>query len=296
MRKYDYENMFGTTRELQGLEKTSPFAVRENEFWEKKPTSHPRYIELDQVQGEIIKLCNRYLILTERMLDQCLHILDYPYPRTWLHPQLLSLAESGYLDQMVIKGKNAAPINAFAVGCKGSGWLKSNHIRPRLHSYIEDCDTIRLKKILAANQFMTEKKYSCEKCLTGEMVIEHHKRTSSKLFRGYGSVRDNGKQIYVEVVRNTEKYYDNLLEKLNRMDNTLEVNRKLSGQMTETEVVVITENEAMMREIKERLEKYKKYRNFSIFVTYDRWLLGEGNDNLEKVVQRSFIERIFHVA
>ena len=273
-------------------EKSSPFALVTDEYKTVVSAEHARFVNLSESQGEILKICNSLLFVTERMISQYLESLNYDVDRTYLHNELYFLADAGYLRRIKLGRTSSTSIfNIYTVGYKGAGWLKANAYKSRLHGYVEQCECLQIKKILAANQVMIEMGYlSAESYLSGQMVVDKKINATSNLFRAHCLVQDKDKQIIVEAVRNTKDYKKELLEKLERIEKTLKTQIK-----QKTELIITVENSKMMQELKQELEIHR-YRNFDVYLIYDRLLLENRKEKLLKIQTISWFNRLFKVA
>lgn len=258
----------------------SPFAVYEGEelvHIESPVKGH--YLLLNELEEEIIKAIGKFLVLNNFLLQCYLKKLGMEFSSDEMTKTLRCLFYNGYLvkKQFLTNPEKKSGYYIYFLGWRGKEYLYSKGKTVRLQGYMNQCGTVRLKKILAANQLMIKMFDASvfENAHTGQMIVCGIPNTpTNHLFRSYGFLNDENIGTYIfEPVRNENQLVEELIEKLKRIDYVLR-NPKKCNQMLVTvpTVVIVAESRAQMDNLmmEEKLKKYNNKTTFELAFSYDR--------------------------
>lgn len=277
-----------SNNQLTRLELRSPFALYGNEsLIDEKSEEFGHFIELNEFQAELIKAVNVMLFATRQLLKKYLAIQGIHFSDKMLTKQLKRLSLHNYLRKKSFVSLNGrkSGFMTYMLDRKGKGFLRHMGIRIKLEGYINEKTPGEVKKILAANQAAIEiiiaggdKKMYFE---TARIFLVNEKRLKANghLFRALGFINneDGGKSYFIQPVRNGQDDIVELLDKLNRMEQVIQIAgfSELSIQEDIT-VIVVAESKIEMEHIKTLLEnKQKLYGHLQLATTYDRLIISE---------------------
>lgn len=251
--------------------KTSPFAVYPGESIKIREVPSPRHMYITDVDKVILVFINKYLVLSSKLLLQALRNAKMEIEQKDLQNRLHMLTDAAYLQSARFTNEDGtyAAGMVYSVGYRGRGYLKCINVQPKLSGYIAQLDSSSVKRYLSVNQYLinTGKNYSATEVGHTILVPEPRKDRPDKIFRAYGMVQEEDKTVIVDAVRkDVGKEY--LLERLERMHDTIS-HRNCNTQVHKTvELVLITESCEHLKEVNSWL-KGKHFNKLSICLSTD---------------------------
>lgn len=252
--------------------KTSPFAVYPGERISIREVPSPRHMYLTDVDKVILVFINKYLVLSSKLLLQALRNAKMEIEQKDLQNRLHMLTDAAYLQSARFTNEDGtyAAGMVYSVGYRGRGYLKSTMgVQPRLSGYIAQMDSSTVKRYLSVNQYLINagKDYGATEVGHTLLVPEPKKDRPDKIFRAYGMVQEQSKTVIIDAVRkDIDKEY--LLERLDRMNDTIS-HRNCNTQVQKTvELVLIAESCEHLKEVNNWL-KGKHFSKLSICLSTD---------------------------
>lgn len=275
------------------LEKKSPFAVCEGETFEQVSVDGAHYVDLTDFQSEIIKSINQFLVMTRLQVTQSLLYKGFTTEPEIVSRQLKYLMKNGYIDGFNFKDNEGnIKTRFYMVGRKGGGWLASVKEPRRLHGYLQQCTLVQIKKILSANQAVFSLGLINEgNCISSKIIKNNQEYHAELLFRAGTIVQGNGRNIMLESVRKISGYEEELYEKLKRINKTIHSQKSEVLPSQDNSIIIVSEDREMMEYLIKLFER-KHYKEFSVFITYDRLLVSEEEDKLFQIRKKSILKRI----
>lgn len=258
----------------------SPFEVREGEeLIRVMPKIDCHYIELNDLQKNIICAVNKWLILNSYLLQCYLNKIGINITPKECKYQLKLLSQNNYLQKMEFHlNGTVANCRAYSVGRKGRGWLSAAGKIIRLSGYIDQCGPLQVKKILSANQMIIGMLNAELSNNTGtSQIVKYNEgnKSAKYIFRAYGFINDEKSSYIVEPYRKENHCIDNLKEKLKRMDMVLKHKKGCNIIFgNNLKILIVAENKYQMEGLMEILKRYN-YKAFSLAFSYDRAVLEE---------------------
>ena len=251
--------------------KTSPFAVYPGERISICEVPSPRHMCITDVDKVILVFTNKYLVLSSKLLLQALRHAGMSVEHKELQRRLHMLTDAAYLQSARFTNEDGsyAAGMVYSVGYRGRGYLKSINVQPKLGGYIAQLDCSSVKRYLSVNQYLinTGKDYGATEVGHTLFVPEPKKERPNKIFRAYGMVFEENKTVIVESVRR-DAVKEDLLERLNRINETLS-HKKCNTQVHKNvDLVIITESCNHLKEVNDWL-KGRHYRRLNICLSTD---------------------------
>lgn len=250
-----------------------PFAVYPGEHLLACKAEKFYPMSITDIDRVILVVVNKYLVISSHLLLQALTQAGVTgLEQKELQTRLHRLTEAMHLRSFLFENENGtrAAGKVYAVGCKGRSVLEELGVHPRLGGYIAQLDSTTVKRYLAVNQYLINTQKDFHKTEVGRAVLvpDTGRKERGLIFRAYGMVEEENKTVIVEAVRRAADK-DYLVERLDRMDETLSHRRCNTPVQKHVELVLIAENESHLREINGWL-KGRRYDKLRICLSTDR--------------------------
>lgn len=244
-------------------EKNSPFASYLGETAKSYTPMFPRYVAITELDKLILSQVNKYRILTVALLHQILLNLGKTnVTELTVKYRLRELSDGQFLTKtQFFNNRGAKTIYCYSMGYRGRGLLKALSIDQNLSGYISALgnDSVRIKKILATNQFLirtcvpTNNIEICQAVFAKQMF----KNSTDYVFRPQAVIQEDTGTRIIEAVRRDNGWEEELTNKLDRVATVLK--RKAHNiPLTNPSLTLIAENRVHMKEVMELVQH--KYR------------------------------------
>lgn len=281
--------------------KKSPFAVYSTErltFLGSNASTHD--VELNDVDKLVTLSVNEMLVATSKLLHTYLVQLGLKsVDIDDIRASLKKLSGAGYLTKMEFTSPTGKSLNkVYSLDTRGQAFVKSKGKHPMLSAYIYGLDATGVKRILSALQFVISQNYisKAKSIAIASVVAERGNRDateSAHIFRPNATVRFEDKTVFVESVRRSPANEDELLNKLNRMDDCLKHSKYLNVSVNDTvKVVVVCEDCEHMDSVYRAIKASGTRFCFELIFTNDSDVYNNPNDCLYKYEYRkTFFEK-----
>jgi len=255
--------------------KKSPYEIYSGETIERFIPENPRSYKIKGIQKEILLAINIFMCLTSRMLVKYLNDKGYDIEQKQIQKELKFLSQNDFLKKYQFKlvgdEKGVSSYKYYSIGFKGKAFLYNEcNIYAKKMGYMEQCTVSEVKKVLSANQVIIELGLANEMDVSVvKMVVDEgfHLFNNKNLFRAIGYCESENKINIIEPVRSVLTYEKDLIEKLKRIERTLECDKCNIDIKKDITIIIVAENYSKMRYIMSWCED--KYKNFRMLFTYD---------------------------
>ncbi|MBE6551897.1 MAG: hypothetical protein E7665_07165 [Ruminococcaceae bacterium] len=225
----------------------------------------------------VILTINEMLFATDTLLHE-LFLQLYPEQAdiNEISTSLNKLFAAGYLSKIeLISPMEISVVEVYKIGTQGELFLETVEKEANLLEYLNGLDAIGIKKILAALQLVISQNYSqrAKSIIVSSIVSNtNSSKKNDKIFRPVARVNFDSETIFIESVRRTENSIADLIAKLKRMNSVLsypepfDIDIKLEQKIT---VILITEDDSHMEELRKILDENNKKYCFNIILTND---------------------------
>lgn len=294
--------------EAEKMEYSSPFEHREGEVLvvEKLSDGFGRYIELDELQSEIVKAVNILLVANKQLIKKQLNRMGVSVTDDKLSKELLRLAQNHYLNRMAFQNTDGSIsiLKVYQLGRKAKGYFRYSKVQKvRLEGYVESRNASQVKKLLAANQALLgiageDLSIYTE---TAKMFCFNKQRDmpTNKLFRSLAFANTGDKAYIIQPLRNDGK--DNVRDLVDKLDRIEAVIKKRGtermGLPKDVTVLVVIENSTWM-EYYEPVLKKLHFSHFKLATSYDRLMNSSGvlESKIHYIEPESFWKRLLKVS
>lgn len=240
-----------------GGDKKSPFASYKNERLQIFAGNPSRNVQLNDVDKLVMLAVNEMLLATSKLLHTYLMQLGLKsVDIEGIRTSLKKLSETGYLTKMEFSSPTGKSLSkVYTLGAKGQAFIRESGKHPMLSAYIYELDAVGVKRILSAVQFVLSQNYlsGAKSISIATVVAEKWGRDateSAHIFRPNAIVQIENKTVFVESVRRSPGYKDELVKKLERMDECLKYSRYLNVSVNDNaEVIIVCEDFDHMVEV-----------------------------------------------
>ncbi len=205
----------------------SPFSHYEGETLVKNTLDYSS-VYMDDINGIILLIINKYCFMTSILLTEALKNLGVEIEQNQVRNKLKRLAKAGYIDGYTFfsDGEHRSSNKVYKIGNRGRKFLMQNGIQPNLSKYLEDLtvDSVSVKKILSTVQFLVKNKLEPEcfdVCKT--VYVEGHTGAEAMIFRPQAIIQEEAGTILVESIRKNTPYKEDLINKVNRICSLLKL-------------------------------------------------------------------------
>jgi len=277
---------------------SSPFALFENESLNVIPTEYPISLYLCETDRLIIKLVNKYRILTSLLIVEALRkFSDCTETESFIENRIKLLVRADYLQisEIVCADGKVCSTRFYSMGYRGRGLVKALGCH-RIASYIAQiADTPEwVKRIISCNQFLIRYGISYEEVEAG-FVVAAQPRTAAGgdlVFRPTAFVKGED-TLFVESVRKSDNWLDNFDDKLGRMKKVVK-NRNINCELHNPQLVVVCEDIEQMKQVFGYIAK--KRLPFGVCCTCDALIYNSPENCLYALEKRTFLDILIHAA
>lgn len=268
---------------IDELGKISPFATREDEEINRFVVERPCGITLQPIDYEIVKLVGKYLILSSKLIGTLLPEYDADTIKT--HMRKLTHSNFIYKAEFCNNHGGRSSAKFYALSTRGRGLLYNLGEHVRMTQYVAGLTSCDAKKLLSAiqygvNQHTVAKTTDFDTQLAQIVFIEPKGgERSTIMFRPQMVIYNDGKAVeFVESVRQATKPED-LMEKLDRMANTLSKNNLNVSVADNYKTVLVCEDYDHMISMMACTSR-RKYKSLNLVYTYDLATFNTSSDCL----------------
>ncbi|WP_455539921.1 replication-relaxation family protein [Terrisporobacter sp.] len=207
--------------------------------------------------------------------------------------KLTRLKEKSFIKQIEFVSENSiSSYKAYYLGYHGIGLLRALDKKTYSQGYVSEIKTSKIKCLLASNQLLTqimgpETDYKISKIILNESI-------RNCIVRPQSIINCNDKNFLVEVVRKTEGWRAEFLNKLSRYENIIENYDNLNIKFNEKPTLIVQgESYDHMVEIMNMIKEREENVNIHIIYTYDRILLYNLDDAFFSPEERQAKKNLF---
>lgn len=254
----------------------SPFQFYPMERLVEANTGSPNAIRLSELDRLLLGIINRVLIITGLLAHRYLEAAGLQdVSLEDIRACLRRLADNGYLNRFRFQTPTGhSNLQVYTLGELGRRAVETRGRSLLRTGYVDNMDSLHAKRQLAALQFVIAQGYVTEATHTsfGRLVRATYDPAGNHLFRPQAVVQLEEKTIFVEAVRNSGGAAEELVCKLNRINDTLSGGTPLNLTGAETyEVVVVAESHSHMTRLMEELEdRLRGKLSFRLHFTNDQ--------------------------
>lgn len=286
----------------QATEKKSPFAVYPGEKLSVMNigVSDNTFTRLSDIDQLVMVAINEILVATGLLLHKYLLQMGLKNVNIdKIRSSLSKLSDVGYLTKMEFASTESKSLTkVYSLAAKGQAFVKSKGKHPMLSAYIYGLDATGVKRILSALQFVLSQNYisKAKSIAISSVVAERGNRDateSAHIFRTNATVLFEDKTVFVESVRRSPANEDELINKLNRMDDCLKHSKYLNVSVNDTaEVVIVCEDFEHMASVYRAIKASESRFCFDLTFTNDSEVYNQPDNCLYHCKQKkTFFEK-----
>lgn len=239
------------------IQTSSPFRHYPNEKLTQEAAAVPRTVRLSQLDHLLLGIINRVLIVSGLLLYRYLEMAGLEnVTLDDIRGCLRRLADNGYLNRMRFQTSTGqSNLQVYTLSDHGRKAVEGTGRSALRSGYVDRMDSLHAKRQLAALQFVIGQGYVPDSpyMAFGRLVRAVDDTTGNRLFRPQAVVQTEDKTVFVEAVRRAGGAAEDLIRKLNRIQDTLG-----GGQLNLTgpenyEVVVVAEDNSHMYQLMQEL-------------------------------------------
>lgn len=187
--------------------------------------------------------------------------------------KLTRLKEKSFVKQIEFVSENStSSYKAYYLGYHGIGLLRALDKKTYSQGYVSEIKTSKIKCLLASNQLLTQVMNEGIDFKVSKIILNESIRNC--IVRPQAILTSNDKTYLIEVVRKTENWREDFLNKFTRYENVIEnysdVNIKFSEKPS---LIVQAESYDHMLDIMSIVKEREEDSDMNIIYTYDRILL-----------------------
>lgn len=187
--------------------------------------------------------------------------------------KLTRLKEKSFIKQIEFVSDNStSSYKAYYLGYHGIGLLRALDRKTYSQGYVSEIKTAKIKCLLASNQLLTQVMVKDTEFKVSKIILNENIRNC--IVRPQSILTNGGKTYLIEVVRKTENWKEEFLNKLRRYENVIEHYDNLNIKFSEKpNLIVQGESYDHMLEIMSMIKSRQDEVNIDIIFTFDRILL-----------------------
>ena len=181
---------------------------------------------------------------------------------------------------------------AYYLGYHGIGLLRALDKKTYSQGYVSEIKTAKIKCLLASNQLLTQVMGPDTQFKVSKIILNENIRNC--IVRPQSILTSNGKTYLVEVIRKTDNWREEFLNKLHRYENVIENYDNLNIKFDEKpELLVQGESYDHMIEIMNMIKDRQEEVKIDIIYTYDRILLYNLEDAFFALEEKQGKKKLF---
>lgn len=244
----------------------SPYLLYSGETLVASKYSYYPYIGTSELDADILRLVNSYLMLTSKMIHKLLEIEGHDVSITDVKKRIKCLAHFRALcGYRFCTDEAHSSYMVYKIG-PNAGYIEDYKMPTRLRGYVnnminEKCD--KVKRLLASNQVLSSlyHKAGCE--VASGLIINSAK---GSLFRA-NMIKIGDETYFAEAIRREKNALTDLTDKINRADKVLNFGNNTQNVSRGT-MIVSAEDEVHMYEVHNAIKNLKLH-NIKLVVTFD---------------------------
>ncbi|MEG0855160.1 MAG: replication-relaxation family protein [Terrisporobacter sp.] len=211
--------------------------------------------------------------------------------------KLTRLKEKSFVKQIEFISENSiSSYKAYYLGYHGIGLLRALDRKTYSQGYVSEIKTAKIKCLLASNQLLTQVMNGEADFKVSKIILNESIRNC--IVRPQSILNTNSKSYLVEVVRKTENWKEDFVNKLARYENVIENYETLNIKFKVKPTLIIQgESYDHMIEIMSTTKEREENSNINIIYTYDRILLYNVEEAFfsleEKQVKKNLFSFLF---
>lgn len=207
--------------------------------------------------------------------------------------KLTRLKEKSFIKQIEFVSENStSSYKAYYLGYHGIGLLRALDKKTYSQGYVSEIKTSKIKCLLASNQLLTQVMGPDTQFKVSKIILNENIRNC--IVRPQSILTSNGKTYLVEVIRKTDNWREEFLNKLHRYENVIEHYDNLNVKFDEKpELLVQGESYDHMLEIMNMIKDRQEEVKIDIIYTYDRILLYNLEDAFFALEEKQSKKNLF---
>ena len=227
---------------------------------------------IGEIEKMILESINHLVFATSLQITTYLNKTGINIESKSIARKLTRLKEKSFVKQIEFVSENStSSYKAYYLGYHGIGLLRALDRKTYSQGYVSEIKTAKIKCILASNQLLTQMMDNSTDFRVSKIILNESIRNC--IVRPQAILNRNDKTYLVEVVRKTDKWKEDFINKFNRYENIIENYDNLNIKFKEKPIIIIQgESYEHMIEIMSMV-KDMEINDMDIIYTYDRILL-----------------------
>ena len=228
---------------------------------------------IGQVEKMILFAINNLVFVTSLQLTTYLNKKGVKIEAKSVARKLTRLKEKSFVKQIEFVSENStSSYKAYYLGYHGIGLLRALDQKTYSQGYVSEIKTSKIKCLLASNQLLTQVMEADTDFKVSKIILNESIRNC--IVRPQSILNCNDRTYLIEVVRKTDTWKEEFLNKLNRYEIVIENYDNLNMKFHDKPNLIIQgESYDHMMEIMNMVKCIQEEVNIDIIYTYDRILL-----------------------
>ena len=207
--------------------------------------------------------------------------------------KLTRLKEKSFVKQIEFVSENStSSYKAYSLGYHGIGLLRALDKKTYSQGYISEIKTAKIKSLLASNQLLTQIMDEGTEFKVSKIILNENIRNC--IVRPQSILEYNNRTYLIEVIRMTDNWEDEFLNKLSRYEIVIEHYNNLNIKFKNKPVLIVQgESYDHMINIMNIINERKEDTNVEIIYTYDRILLYNLEEAFFSIEEKKVKKNIF---
>lgn len=207
--------------------------------------------------------------------------------------KLTRLKEKSFIKQIEFVSENStSSYKAYFLGYHGIGLLRALDKKTYSQGYVSEIKTAKIKCLLASNQLLTQVMDKGTQFKVSKIILNENIRNC--IVRPQSILESNNLTYLVEVIRITDNWKDEFLNKLSRYEIAINHYDSVNIKFKNKPILIIQgESYDHMIDIMNMIQERKEEINIEIIYTYDRILLYNVEEAFFSIEEKQIKKNLF---